>query len=314
MPLLTLQSSQIDVISSPLRFVVAALSNDANAPKTITARPTNSPSQLKSQAEFLANATWRFLQGRGYIDDKHHLTAWGKAFNSALDHANEHGYLKSAPSPAEAEEAIFIALELVRFDILNTSHMFNVPPYSGGPVRGTDADKAAVMLISRVACLGTFRHQEIGFTGPLSRHLLAYQQVTAAVRNSLRDLLEMYTVDMLLSAGFRRDISPEEWSKYGAYLSLLREPDLGLALVVKSYLDELSNDPHKRADISRWFSHAEDIHEDLQMAWKLWGSVSFFSSLTSISSLIKDRSMLPSKPTTPSLAIPSRCSKTPTNG
>ena len=123
-------------------------------------------------------------------------------------------------------------------------------------------------------CLASFQHRELGFTGPLSRHLLAYQQITATVRHSLRDLLEMYSVDMLLSAAFSRELEPRQWSEYGAQLPLLAEPDLGLALVVKSYLDELSNDSARQADITRWFPQAIDIHADLQMAWKLWDAVS----------------------------------------
>lgn len=252
---------------------MTALSTDSSAAQTVTAR-TSGPSQLKTPAEFFANSLWRFLQGRGYIDDNHRLTSWGKALKTALDKAESCGYLKAAPTVAEAEEAIFIALELVRLDVLTTAQMLTAPVYSGGPVRGSDTDKAHTSLISRVACLGSFRHQEIGFTGPLSRHLLAYQQITAAVRQSLRDLLEMYAVDMLLSAGFSRDHEPNEWSAFGAQLPLVREPDLGLSLVVKSYLDELSNDAGRRADISKWFSHALDIQGDLQMAWKMWSSVS----------------------------------------
>jgi len=51
------------------------------------------------------------------------------------------------------------------------------------------------------------------------------------------------------------------------------EPDLGLSLVVKSYLDEASNDPNKRSDIERWFNHAYDIKGDLKKAWMMWGAI-----------------------------------------
>lgn len=222
----------------------------------------------------MSNSLWRFLQGREYIDAQHHLTSWGKAVNAALQHAKSNGYLNAALAPAEAEEAIFVALELVRLDLLSGTPMFTGQSYSGAPLRGTDTDKANTNLISRVACLATFRHKELGFTGPLSRQLLAYHQIAATVRNSLRGLLEMYAVDMLLSGAFIRDLTPPQWSERTAQLPLLKEPDIGLALVVKSYLDELSNDPARRADISRWFPQALDVHADLKTAWKLWDAVS----------------------------------------
>lgn len=245
-----------------------------NAAKTVS---ESNPSPLKSSTEFLSNSLWRFLQGRGYLDDSHRLTSWGKAYNAAIEHAKSTGYFDLSSSAAEAEEAIFVALELVRLDLLNGSQMFTSPLYTGAPLRGSESDKLNTNLISRVACLATFQHKELGFTGPLSRHLLAYHQVIGNVRDSLRDLLEVYAVDMLLSSAFSRDITPKQWSEYGAQLPLLKEPDLGLALVVKSYLDELSNDASRRADITRWFPQALDLQADLKMAWKLWAAVSYHS-------------------------------------
>lgn len=221
----------------------------------------------------MCNSVWRFLQGAGYFDDKHNLTSWGKALEAALTTARTNGYIDTAPNHAEAEEALFVALELVRLEVLDASQMFPIASYSGAPLRGTDADKNNTNLISRVACLASFKHPELGFTGPLSRHLLAYQQITAVVRQTLRELLEMYSVDMLLSAAFVRDIEPRKWSEMGSQLPLLKEPDLGLALMVKSYLDEQSNNAEKRADIARWFPQAEDVQGDLKMAWKLWDAV-----------------------------------------
>ena len=140
-------------------------------------------------------------------------------------------------------------------------------------------DKSNTNLISRVACLATFQHRELGFTGPLSRHLLAFQQVASGVRTALRHLLEVYAVDMLLAGTFTRSLSPKQWSEYGAQLPLLKEPDLGLALVVKSYLDELSNDPARRSDITKWFPQAINVRADLEMAWRRTWTVSLIASM-----------------------------------
>lgn len=61
------------------------------------------------------------------------------------------------------------------------------------------------MLVSRVACLGRVAHPPRGYSGPLSRHLLAYHAVIAAVQAALRDLVEMSAVTMFLEGYAERD-------------------------------------------------------------------------------------------------------------
>jgi hypothetical protein len=151
--------------------------------------------------------------------------------------------------------------------------MFPTPTYSGGATRGTDMDKANVALISRVACLGFQQHAAIGYHGPLSRYLLAYQQCTAVVKGALRDLLEMHTCHMLMSGAVDRALPNRAYTDIAANLPLLAEPDIGLALNVKCYLDELSQPHDKRQEVDKWFIHAEDSAGDRQKAWKLWNAV-----------------------------------------
>jgi len=55
------------------------------------------------------------------------------------------------------------------------------------------------MLVSRVAGLGTLRHRPIGFTGPLSQHLLGYNSIIDVVRQTLRDLVEVSSTHMFLT-------------------------------------------------------------------------------------------------------------------
>lgn len=61
------------------------------------------------------------------------------------------------------------------------------------------------MLVSRVACLGKLVHQPRGYSGPLSRHLLAYHAIIASVQAALRDLVEMSVVTMFLEGYAARD-------------------------------------------------------------------------------------------------------------
>lgn len=65
------------------------------------------------------------------------------------------------------------------------------------------------MLVSRVACLGKIRHQPRGYSGPLSRHLLAYHSLTSMLHASLRDLLEMSLGTMLLEG--QVDRNRDDW-------------------------------------------------------------------------------------------------------
>ncbi|PPJ61351.1 hypothetical protein CBER1_09605 [Cercospora berteroae] len=265
-------AERIDLNANPIHYAITWLSDDALAKKSLTKREKDQHSVLTTPAELLSNITWRFLHDRGYINSSDHtLTAWGKALKAAFEKATADKYLGATTPPREAEEAIFIAFELLRLDLLNGKDLF--PGVSGGASRGTDQDKANVQLITRVATLGSFRHQNIGYTGPLSRNTLAYHQLAAAVRNSLRDLVEVHAVNLLLGGSAVRVRDSEEYVELGGRLPFLKEPDVGLALVVKSYLDEMCQPPERRTDVRKWFTHAEDIDGDIQRAWKLWGAI-----------------------------------------
>lgn len=159
--------SPVDANEAPLRYAISALLNDTDAKKTVTNRPVGADAPLTKIPELRPNAVWRFLEHRGYIKADHTLSAWGKAMNVALQKAVDSESLKTPALAKEIEEAIFMAFELIRLDSLNTRNTFQSPPYSGQPMRGSDTDKQNALLISRVACLGTFQHGMIGYTGPL---------------------------------------------------------------------------------------------------------------------------------------------------
>ena len=61
------------------------------------------------------------------------------------------------------------------------------------------------MLLARIACTGKIRHKPKGYTGPLSRHLLAYYSMVGAIRASLRDLVEMCLATIFLNGEAERD-------------------------------------------------------------------------------------------------------------
>lgn len=98
---------------------------------------------LSTESEILSNVMWRFLQLRGYIDEKHQLTAWGRSLEAALSSLN----------PTEnLEESVFIAVEMLRLGVLNSKEFFMT--ISGGPMRGTgkrlNSTKILVCLLTRL--------------------------------------------------------------------------------------------------------------------------------------------------------------------
>jgi hypothetical protein len=65
-----------------------ALEDSGFAAKTVT-KPMNEFNPLKTSDEVMVNTIFRFLHVRGYIDDQHNLTTWGKALAAALAIADE---------------------------------------------------------------------------------------------------------------------------------------------------------------------------------------------------------------------------------
>ncbi|KAK5119019.1 hypothetical protein LTR62_000230 [Meristemomyces frigidus] len=263
-----------NITTRPLLSALEVLADKQTAKSTITQRPKSVNENLTSATELLGNTVFRFLRDTKYVGPDHTLTSWGRALRVAMQEAENNGLVELGTTTTEIEEALFMAFELLRLRILHSQNLFPIPQFSGQPLRGTEVDKSNTLLISRVACLGLFRHRQIGYTGPLSRHLLAFHQMAAAVRTSMRDLLEMHACAMLMSGVFKRDaMSGKEMTEVGSQLPFVREPDLGLALIVKSFLDEQSNEPEKRQDVTRWFNYVTDMDGDLKKAWKLWACV-----------------------------------------
>ena len=183
---------------SSLAFAIDSLRDADFAKQTVTPRK-NGNKPLKAKEEIGANALWRYLQIAGYITSSHTLSPLGDCLQRAFAQSGK----------PEFEEPIVLALELLRLDLLNADNMFPTPPYHGAPFRGSEIDQRNTLLVSRVACLGKLRHKSIGYTGPLSRHLLAYHSIISTVRDSQRDLLEMSLCAMLMAGNVARD-TPEK--------------------------------------------------------------------------------------------------------
>jgi len=163
--------------------------------------PKLEPILLDSKPEVLSNVLWRLLHIRGYINDQHELTTWGNALATTLKALQP--IIEKYNDVHRTEEAALLAFELLRFDNLSSRNPHN--QLVGGPLRGSEEDKACCRLIGRTACLLKLRHQEIGYTGPLSRNFLVYYSIIKAVRQTDRDLLEAITASMFLNNQVNRN-------------------------------------------------------------------------------------------------------------
>lgn len=261
-----------DVISSnegsgPLGSAILALASDEFVANTVAKKDSNN--LLSTSDEILYNSIWRFLAVREYVDAKHNLTPWGLVLWQTI----------ASLDNAELEESAVLAVELLRLEDLNGD--ISMFPYNGAPMRGNAKDQRANMLISRVAALGDLQHKPIGFTGPLSQHLLGYGSIVNLVRQTLRDLVEATTTNMALTGCCHRESIP--WRTLVTKLPFHLPNNCALGIGVKSYFDELTNDPEPTSKESkervietvstRYFPQSEAFEHDLRTAFSLWDAV-----------------------------------------
>ncbi|KAB8360695.1 hypothetical protein FH972_024432 [Carpinus fangiana] len=246
------------------------LKDPAFASKTVTTKNKASPNFLKTKPEVSLNTIWRFLHLRNYVDDKHNLTPWGNVLSTILSK------LQATDAP---EAAAVVATELLRYDLLTSDDMF--PTYSGAP-SGSETHRRNCLLISRIACLGKLQHESIGFTGPLSRHMLGYTSIINAVNNSLRDLVEVSLTSMLLNGDVDRE--REDLTDISFDLPFLLPYDCALGVAMKHYLDELQISPdgppsqEKKESLmetskNNWLPKAKNVRGDIERMFCLWDAV-----------------------------------------
>ncbi|KAI9838145.1 MAG: hypothetical protein M1837_002640 [Sclerophora amabilis] len=255
-----------------LSFAIRSLAEGGFAPKTITPKDTTKP--LSSKNEILSNTLWRLLQLRGFVDGKHNSTPWGNALQATIAALNPKDNL---------EEEAFIAIEMLRFNVLNADPIFST--YVGDPIRGSEHDRKNCLLLSRIACLGKLSHRSAGYAGPLSRNLLGFNSFISAVRNSLHDLAEITLTNLLLNGD--ADRNRDDWTDLGLELPFLDDHDYGLGIAVKMYLDEVaqySSDNStpasegvrkemKERGNRDWFPQVENLEGDLDRAFRLFDAI-----------------------------------------
>ena len=184
--------------------LLQSLRDDSWAEKTRSKFDPDAPPTLKSQREVCCNVIWRFLQLRGYLNDKHQLTSWGEVLATIMAELGK---------DEDTEELAIVAVEMMRFNAWNGNDLAKTTPgRSFCPLAQTLADygvdrkeASTINLITRVACLGRFKHKSKGYSGPLDRELLSFAWMISAVRSSLRDLIETTLVCMFLNGDAVRE-------------------------------------------------------------------------------------------------------------
>jgi Temperature dependent protein affecting M2 dsRNA replication. len=162
--------------------------------------PSSKLKSVESAAVIKSITLWRFLHIRGYVDDHHELTGWGKALAAAL--AAIKPTVEKFPDFPNLYESILVAFELIRFDLLNAKNKHE--ELRGLPLNGSEEDQSSLLLISRCATLLKLRHEANGYTGPLSKNLLHFRTLVSEVRSADRDLIEAILASMFMYAQAKR--------------------------------------------------------------------------------------------------------------
>ncbi|SPQ21129.1 59aa6d8f-db14-430c-9cc9-ef2153efa8f4 [Thermothielavioides terrestris] len=227
---------------------------------------------VESAAFLKSICLWRFLHIRGYVDDQHELNKWGSALAAALSSIEP--TVTKNPNFPHLYESVLVAFELIRFELLNARNKHE--ELRGLPLNGSEDDQASLLLISRCASLLKLRHQANGYTGPLSKNLLAFRSLVSEVRSADRDLVEAILASMFMYAQAKRN-RDDGW-ELSHQLPFLYDPDVALGIAVKTYFDDLlPNDPDKQKKLEifpgTYVPYAEAFAEDLDIA------CSFFEAL-----------------------------------
>ncbi|KAK1760826.1 nuclease-like protein [Echria macrotheca] len=256
---------------------VAALEQPGFAALTLVAdkNPREKPKPIESTGLIQSICLWRFLHIRGYIDDKHELTRWGKALLTALSSIQSTAE-KYPQTPTNLYEQVLVAFELLRLGLLNTKNKHE--ELKGLPIYNSVEDQTSLLLVSRCATLLKLRHRDNGYTGPLNKNLLAYRSLICEVRAADRDLVEAIVGSMFMSAQAKRD-RDDCWELSNG-LPFLSEPDASFGIAVKTYFDEVGpkDTPEmkekKKGDFTeRSMPYATAFSEDLDIACRFFDAL-----------------------------------------
>lgn len=215
---------------------------------------------------------WKLLTLRGYIEPKTlELTKWGVALGKTFDALKP--VIQKHPEAANSlRAAALLAFDLIRLDLLNAENQHQ--ELQGYPANGSEEDRDTVVLISRTATLLQLRQDTSGYTGPLSKSLLAFHQLTTTVGDANRAIVESLLALAFMSNQVQRDRT--DYWEIGHRLPFIEFPDAALGIAVKTFLDESYQDntpeekeEQKKTFPSKFVPHATHPFEDIYTAFGL---------------------------------------------
>ncbi|RMD44955.1 hypothetical protein DV735_g2, partial [Chaetothyriales sp. CBS 134920] len=251
-----------------LSTCLGALHNPSFASKAVNKTKFAYPT-FRSKDEIVANTWWRFLELRGYVNEKREITRWGQVLEATVDKLD---------AKDDAEGQALLAVELLRLGLLNGNEA------DGTTVSTSDKDyqqKTNTNLISKVACLGKYQNRYgVGYCGTLDRSMLTFAWMVTAVRLALRNLIEAIMVAMFLGGEVERE--RKDWAELAASLPLVDDHGAALGIMTKTYLDALKDDSavtpelkEKIKKLEKPYSYFGDLKQgsltkSLDNAWKVW--------------------------------------------
>ncbi|GJJ68247.1 hypothetical protein EMPS_00593 [Entomortierella parvispora] len=210
-------------------FCLGLVASDAAS--TVQAAGQEKPAPLTTLTEVQTRHLSKLLQLRSFIEPSHAPSAYGKAMAEALKGQQQ------LQQSADLQDALFIALELIRAELL-TSRPYSIQ-YTKKQVLEDEAVTKAVRLISRVTSLIGARFKGVkSWAGPLSRELLAFNSVGKVLTRHLRHMSEALIMEMLLSNECQKENL--NFSDLATQLPFAYEPSTVLGVLVKEYLETLT--------------------------------------------------------------------------
>ncbi|KAG0373226.1 hypothetical protein BGX24_011966 [Mortierella sp. AD032] len=210
-------------------FCLDMVSNATEAAATILPKGAEKPAPLASLIEVQGRHLTKLLQLRGFIELTHQPSAYGKCI---VDTFKIH-----TTAPYESQGALFLALELVRAEML-TSRSYS-PNYTKKAVLENQAATKAIRLVTRTASLLGARFKGAkSWAGPLSRDLLAFNSINKILTRGLRHLSEAVVLEMLLGNECQKDTL--DFTELAASMPFAYEPSTVLGILVKEYLEILT--------------------------------------------------------------------------
>ncbi|KAF9434140.1 hypothetical protein BGZ76_008498, partial [Entomortierella beljakovae] len=214
----------------------------------------------------------------------HNPTPYGKAILNAFK-----SHPKAAP---EFQDALFIALELVRSELL-TSKPYSLT-YNKGSALSDETVTKAIRLISRTSSLiGAHFKGVKAWAGPLNRELLTFNSVNKVLTRNLRHLSEATILQMLLSNECKKD--DLDFIELATHLPFSVEPSTVLGILVKEYLETFALNSNLNSEqviqkveesigASSVSSLAGSVKEELQRGFAFWDLT--FDAVKSLGSAI----------------------------